>query len=311
MELRHLRYFVALAEELHFGRAAERLAITQPPLSFNIQKLEEHLGMRLFDRDSRSVKLTPAGVAFLAEARRVLAQARHAEETVRAVADGQLGSLQIAFTTSMLYRGMTQILREFHARLPSVDVDLMEMTVAEQVDALHQGRIHAAFSASLTLPRGLSGHRLADDTFTCCVHASHPIAGSGPIKLSMLADETFVLFARDITAQGHEHVMQMCIAAGFYPKVRYYARQWLSAVALVSQGFGIALVPASIARASLPNVSFVELDDPRRELSGYVLWRPDSVSPVLDAFIRHVTARRPDIPSRPTSAISRVNRSRP
>src|SRR5688500_2653002 len=127
MELRHLRYFVALAEELHFGRAAARLAITQPPLSFTLQTLEEHLGMRLFDRDSRSVALTPAGHAFLAEARRVLAQARHAEETARSVASGQLGSLQIGFTTSMLYRGMSEALREFRKAAPMVDVDLVDM----------------------------------------------------------------------------------------------------------------------------------------------------------------------------------------
>jgi DNA-binding transcriptional LysR family regulator len=176
--------------------------------------------------------------------------------------------------------------------------------VAEQVEALHQGRIHAAFSASLTLPRGLAGHRLEDDTFTCCVHESHWLRGPRPVKLSQLADETFVLFARDITAQGHEHVMQMCMAAGFYPKVRYYARQWLSAVALVSQGFGVALVPASIGRASLPNVRFVELDDPRRDLSGYVLWRPEDISPALESFIAHVRSPRRQ------PAISRMNRSR-
>lgn len=162
--------------------------------------------------------------------------------------------------------------------------------MAEQVEALQQGRIHAAFSASLTLPRGLAGHQFPDDVFTCCVHESHPLAGAKSVKLSMLADESFVLFARDLTAQGHEHVMQMCIAAGFYPKVRYYARQWISAVALVSQGFGIALVPSSIARASLPNVRFIEVDDPRSALSGYVLWRPESISPALEAFISHVTS---------------------
>jgi DNA-binding transcriptional LysR family regulator len=289
MELRHLRYFVTLAEELHFGRAAQRLAITQPPLTFNIQKLEEHLGMRLFSRNSRSVSLTVPGQAFLAEARRVLAQARHAEETARAVDSGQLGSLQIGFTTSMLYRGMTGTLRDFRKNVPMVEFDLIDMPVNEQIEGLQQGRIHAAFSTSLTMPRGLAGHRFPDDALACCVHESHRLANRQRVKLSALAEETFVLFARDTTVAGHQLVMQMCVAAGFYPRVRYYVRQWLSAVSLVSQGFGLALVPMSIAKAELPNVRFVALDDPRRELSAYLLWNPESISPALERLIAHVT----------------------
>lgn len=289
MELRHLRYFVTLAEELHFGRAAERLSITQPPLTFNIQKLEEYLGMRLFSRNSRSVTLTAPGQAFLAEARRVLAQARHAEETARAVDSGQLGSLQIGFTTSMLYRGMTQILRDFRSSVPMVEFDLIDMPVNEQIDALRQGRIHAAFSTSLTMPRGLGGHRFADDALACCVHRSHRLADRQRIRLSALAEETFVLFSRDTTAAGHELVMQMCVAAGFYPKVRYYVRQWLSAVSLVSQGFGLALVPMSMAGAAVPDVRFIALDDPLGQLSSYLLWNPESVSPALERLISHVT----------------------
>jgi len=289
MELRHLRYFVALAEELHFGRASERLFITQPPLTFNIQKLEEHLGMRLFDRNSRKVSLTPAGVAFLAEARRVLAQARHAEETARAVASGQLGSLQIGFTTSMLYRGMPEMLRNFNKIVPMVDIDLIDMPVSEQAEALSQGRIHAAFSPALNLERGLSGHRLPDDKFVCCVHETHWLADRKRIKLNILSNEAFVLFARDTTAAGHEHVIQMFLAAGFYPKVRFYVRQWLSAVAMVSQGLGIALVPSTIAKAALPNVKFLNIEDPRRDLSAYFLWNPLNISPALEKFINVIT----------------------
>lgn len=302
MELRHLRYFVTLAEELHFGRAAERLSITQPPLSFNIQKLEEHLGMRLFARDSRSVTLTAAGQAFLAEARRVLAQARHAEETARAVANGQLGSLQIGFTTSMLYRGMADMLHDFRKAVPMIDLDLVDMPVNEQVEGILQGRIHAAFSTALTLPRRLAGHRFADDALACCVHDGHWLADRQRIKLGALAEETFVLFSRDTTAAGHELVMQMCVAAGFYPKVRYYVRQWLSAVAMVSQGFGVALVPASMAKASLPNVRFIGLDDPRGQLSSWLLWNPQAITPALERLIAHVTKAPKKAPRRRSTA---------
>jgi DNA-binding transcriptional LysR family regulator len=163
------------------------------------------------------------------------------------------------------------------------------MPVQEQVESLLQGRIHAAFSTSLNLPRGLSGHRLADDALACCVHAGHRLADRQRIKIASLADETFVMFARDTTAAGHELVMQLCVAAGFYPKVRYYVRQWLSALAMVSQGFGVALVPASMAKAGLPEVRFIALDDPRGLLSSFLLWNPEAVTPALERLIAHMT----------------------
>jgi DNA-binding transcriptional LysR family regulator len=163
------------------------------------------------------------------------------------------------------------------------------MPVQEQVESLLQGRIHAAFSTSLTLPRGLSGHRLEDDALACCVPAGPRLANRQRIKIGDLADETFVLFSRDTTAAGHELVMQLCVAAGFYPKVRYYVRQWLSAVSMVSQGFGVALVPASMAKAGLSDVHFISLDDPRGLLSSFLLWNPGAVTPALERLISHVT----------------------
>jgi DNA-binding transcriptional LysR family regulator len=288
VELRHLRYFVVLAEELHFGRAAKRLSITQPPLSFNIQKLEEHLGVRLFARDSRSVSMTQAGEAFLAEARRVLSQAGHAEETARAVANGQMGSLQIAFTSSMLYRGMPEMLAAFGERYPVVEFDLMDMPITEQVESLEQGRIHVGFAPALTVPRGLSGLRLADDVYAVVVPDRHWAADRQRIRLNVLANETFVLFTRDTTPSGYEQVVSMCVHAGFHPRVRYYVRQWLAALALVSKGFGIALVPASLQAAAPANLRFLALDDPRRQLSAYLLWHPQKVSAALDKLIGEV-----------------------
>ncbi|MFA7666306.1 MAG: LysR substrate-binding domain-containing protein [Burkholderiaceae bacterium] len=287
MELRHLRYFVAVAEELHFGRAAKRLSITQPPLSFNIQSLEEHLGTRLLDRDSRSVSLTVAGEAFLAEARRVLAQAQHAEEVTRAVASGRLGSLQLGFTSSMLYRGVPEILAGFVDQSPSVDYDLIDMPLSEQVESLKQYRVHAAFTPALSVPRGLAGHRLYDDEFACCLHTAHPLASRRRIRLNALVDEPFVLFARHTTPSGHEHVLSMCAAAGFLPKTRFYVKQWLTAVALVSRGFGVALVPSSISAAGVKDVCFITLDDPRRQISSYLIWNPENVTPTLARLIEY------------------------
>jgi DNA-binding transcriptional LysR family regulator len=284
MELRHVRYFIALAEELHFGRAAKRLFITQPPLSFNIQQLEKYLDAQLFVRDSRNVSLTPMGEAFLPEARRIMAQARRAEETVRAIRDGQSGLLQIGFTSSMLYRGMTPLLQAFANRHPAVDFELHDMTIGEQVKALGQGRIHAGFMPALALPRGLDGVSLLDDTYACCVHESHWAAQRSQIALRELEHETFVVFSRELTVSGHEYVLSMCVNAGFHPRVRYFARQWLTAAALVAQGFGVALMPSSLQRTGLPNVRFVPLEGAAPTTS-YFVWDPAGISPTLKTLI--------------------------
>lgn len=287
MELRHVRYFIALAEELHFGRAAQRLFITQPPLTFNIQQLEKYLDAQLFVRNSRSVSLTPMGQAFLPEARRILAQAQRAEETVRAIRDGQSGLLQLGFTSSMLYRGMTSLLQGFACRYPDVELELHDLTIGEQVEALRQGRIHAGFMPALALPRGLEGITLLEDTYACCVPESHWAAGRSRIALRELERETFVLFSRELTVSGHEYVLSMCVNAGFHPKVRYFARQWLTATALVAQGFGVALMPASLQHAGVPNVRFVPLEG-AVPTDSWFAWDPAGTSPVLKTLIADV-----------------------
>jgi len=285
MELRHLRYFVVLAEELHFGNAARRLHITQPPLSSSIRQLEESLGMRLFERDSRSVRLTAVGAAFLPEAIRAIAQAQATEEAGRALAAGKVGSLHIGFTSSMLYRGMPEILRSFSAKHPDVDVRLADLTVREQSDAIARRRIHGGFSTGQTVAEGLAGKPLADDAFVCCVPESHPVAARRKVRLSALAREDFIIFSRDITPSGYDHVVSMCVRAGFYPREKAHVRQWITAALLVSRGFGIAVVPASLKRAAIPNVKFIPLEDAQTHTSGYFIWNPDALSPALENLI--------------------------
>lgn len=153
MKLHQLRYFAVLAEELHFGRAAERLAITQPPLSSGIKALEEELGVRLFERSSKHVALTAAGQAYLAEVRVVLDRVASAAETARAVAAGLQGRLEIGFAGSMVYRDMPRIVRAFGARAPGIDVNLRELSSAEQLDALLHRQLHAGFINAAAVPR--------------------------------------------------------------------------------------------------------------------------------------------------------------
>lgn len=285
MELRHLRCFIVLAEELHFGNAARRLHITQPPLSSSIRQLEESLGTRLFERDSRSVRLTAVGAAFLPEALRAVAQAQATEEAGRALAAGKVGNLHLGFTSSMLYRGMPEILRSFSARHPDVDVRLTDLTVVEQSDAIARERIHAGFSTGQTIAPGLEGKPLADDAFVCCVHESHWAAGKRKVRLSALAKEDFIIFSRDITPSGYDHVVSMCARAGFYPREKAHVRQWITSALMVSKGFGIAVVPASLKRAAIANVKFIPLEDAQTHTSGYFIWNPGALSPALENLI--------------------------
>lgn len=290
MELRHLRYFIVLAEELHFGNAARRLHITQPPLSFAIRQLEDSLGTRLFVRDSRSVRLTPVGAAFLPEAIRAVAQAQAAEETGRALASGQSGRLRIAFTSSMLYRGMPEILHAFAQHHPGIDVKLVDMTVVEQADALSRRLIDGGFSTRANVAPDLKGTALLPDTFVCCVPEGHWAAAKPRVSLKSLAQEDFVVFARDVTPSGYDHVLSMCLRAGFRPREKAHVRQWITAVVLVSAGFGIAVVPASLEAAELRGVRFVPLEDAETGTSGYFIWNPEAMAPALEHFIAEVSA---------------------
>jgi DNA-binding transcriptional LysR family regulator len=285
MELRHLRHFIVLADELHFGNAARRLHITQPPLSASIRQLEDHLGARLFERDSRSVRLTAVGAAFVPEAIRAVAQAQAAEEAGRALAAGTVGHLHIAFTSSMLYRGMPEVLRAYGEQHPQVAIHLSDLTVAEQTEALLRQRIHAAFCSGQTVAPGLASRPLAEDAFVCCVHESHWAAGKRRVRLAALAQEDFVIFSRDITPSGYDHVVSMCVQAGFHPREKAHVRQWLTAALLVSQGIGIAVVPGSLKRAGIPQVKFVALEGAKTQTSGYFVWNPEARSPALDHLI--------------------------
>lgn len=290
MELRHLRYFVVLAEELHFGKAAKRLHITQPPLSLNIRQLEEELGARLFERDSRSVQLTPFGQAFRPEALRVLSQADAAQGTGRALAAGKLGKLHIGFTSTMLFRGMPEILASFRAAHPGLEIQLRDMTTDEQLQSLERRMIDASFYTGSDVSPPLAGLPLPRDHFVCCVPHNHWAAERPAVRLADLALEDFVVFIREYTPGGYGRLLTMCTRAGFRPREAAYVRQWFTAALLVSFGEGIAIVPASLQRANIARVRFVPLEDEDMQASGSLVWNPASMSPALHQFIASVQA---------------------
>ncbi|MDR2990572.1 MAG: LysR family transcriptional regulator [Burkholderiaceae bacterium] len=273
MELRHLRYFLALAEELHFGRAAQRLAISQPPLSVAIRQLEEQVGVRLFERSSKAVRLTPAGQALCESARGVLARAQEAAAEARDVAAGLAGRLRIGLVGAMLYRGLPQALCVFQTQHPTVRVSLAELNSRDQILELLRGQLDLGFIHTSRIPDELHSCLLLREPFVCCLPSGHALARKRALSIGNLRAEPFVLFSREASPDYHQHILSICAAAGFRPEVRHEVRHWLAVVSLVSQGLGVALVPETMRRTALRGAVFRPLEGHSEASEAYGVWR--------------------------------------
>ena len=290
MEFRHLRYFLALSEELHFGRAARRLSISQPPLSLNIQQLEASVGARLFTRNSKEVRLTAAGKAFVPRARALLEQAGEAARHARDVEQGLAGRLHIGFVGAMLYRGLPQMLGKFQSQHPLLRVVLRELNSQDQLVELAHDQLDVGFVHSTRLPAEMSHQLFASEPFVCCLPAGHPLARKRTLSLKQLQGEPFVLFARSASPDYYERILAICTDAGFYPEVRHEVRHWLSVVSLVSQGLGVALVPAALRHSALGGAVFVPLDAGVPHSQSYCIWKTAHDNAALTAFLELMRA---------------------
>ena len=288
MEFRHLRCFLALARELHFGRAAERLAMSQPPLSVAIRQLEESVGARLFDRDSKHVRLTAAGEAFRPQAQALLDRAEEARLRARDVAAGAEGHVRIGLLGSMLYRGLPGWLRRFQRDHPRIEVELRELNSQEQVDALLQDRLDLGFLQTMRLPEALQTIPVGSDPFLCCLPSGHALAGRRRIRLEQMKDESFVLFDRDVSAASYDSIIDMCRGAGFEPRVRHEVRHWLSVLAVVSQGMGVSVVPSPLRNTGISGVVFRAINGGGRQSEVFCAWRPAADQPARDRFLAMV-----------------------
>ena len=291
MEFRHLRYFLVLAEELHFGRAARRLAISQPPLSLNIQQLEASVGAVLFNRNSKQVSLTAAGRAFVPAARALLEQAAQAASMAKDVGHGMAGSLTIGFAGTMLYSGLAGMLSRFRAGHPLLRITLRELSSSEQLIELTQGRLDIGFVHTSRVPPELSQVRVASQAFVACVPAAHALAGQPALALAQLKGEPFAVVSRTVSPDYHERIVQACLQAGFYPDIRFELQHWLSVVALAAQGMGVALVPQSLQQSGMAGAVFIPVDWREGSPSPYethCLWRPSHGHAALAAFVEAV-----------------------
>lgn len=259
IEHRHLRHFVALSEELHFGRAAKRCGISQPPFSMSIRQLENCLGFPLVERTSHEVRLTAAGSAFYKDAIAVLTQIRRAADTAARVNAGLEGSLRIGFFTSMMHRGLSRAIHRFEQEFPAIELKLVELSMVEQIPAIRSRHITYGFVADSAVPSGLASDELIRERFVLCVPMNHSAPTEGPVPLKRFRDESFILLSRDLSPTYYDHVISWCVVEGFHPSIKYELRSWSSVLSCVSKGMGVTLVPRGLMNSSLPGVRFLDL----------------------------------------------------
>jgi DNA-binding transcriptional LysR family regulator len=287
MDLRKLRYFSVLAEEKHFGRAAQRLSLSQPPLSLAIRQLEEEIGARLFERTSRNVSLTAAGVALQREAEVLLRRTEETRLLVKAIADGKEGRLRLGFGSSMLYRGFPRILDAFQAASPDIELSVQELNSTEQVEALQRDEIDLGFIHGREVPDHLDGFRYHAEPFVACVPRDHPCAGARTLRLSRLRDDEFVLFSRNVSPDYYQSIIATCLSAGFSPRVRHQVRHWLSVVSFVANGLGVALVPSTLKASNMAGAVFVPIQEAKILSETWCVWKSGGPQrPALDMLIQ-------------------------
>lgn len=288
MELRHLRYFVTVAEELHFGRAAQRLHMAQPPLSQQIRQLENEMGVLLFERTNRRVELTEAGRVFFEEARAILAQVEQAVVHARRTALGERGWFGVGFVGSATYDVLPGILRQFRERYPDVELVLLELTGAEQLQALEDNRIHVGFPRVPYVAEGITQEELLRQPLMLALSTTHPLAAKTSVRLRDLAEEPFVLFRTSAQSSYGDFLIRVCQEAGFTPHEKQQVGEMQTALSLVSAGIGITLVPSSVQNFQREGVVYIPLAAPTPTIALTLSYRENDSSPILRHFLQIV-----------------------
>jgi DNA-binding transcriptional LysR family regulator len=286
-----LRHFVAVAERLHFGRAAAALHLSQPPLSRSIRSLEARVGATLLARSRRRVELTPEGARFLEEAKRVIAQLERAVEEVGRMAAGAGGRLRIGFVSLADYGVLPGLLKAYKAARPGVALSLREMLTPEQAAALAAGELDFGLLLPPVSVPDLEHLVVQRERFLAALPARHRLARArDPLAVRELAEEAFVMVPREIAPGLHDIVAGLAARAGFAPRVAQEALQMQTVVSLVSSGLGVALVPSSLANLGRRGVAYREIADPHPRLDLWLAWRRGALGAAGRDFVSH--ARR-------------------
>jgi DNA-binding transcriptional LysR family regulator len=288
MELTHLRYFVAVAEELHFGHAARELHITQPPLSKQIKRLEEELEVKLFNRTSRRVELTEAGIFFFKEAKAILARADYVSGKMRDIAKGSSGSLSLGFNESAINTFLPGTIRKFREKYPEVKLILHELETAVQFEALHSAQIDLGIMRPFghDLSR-LNTRLLFQEKYVVAVPDNHKFIKDKrqEISLSELSSDKFITLPREIHQNLYDHIVKCCEAVGFTPQIVQNAITKKTILALVEAGLGIALVQESAKRNAPERVGFINLKRSLPSIDIMAVWRQSENSVIISNFL--------------------------
>ena len=286
IDLRHLRYFVAVAEELHFGRAAARLGIQQPPLSQQIKQLESELGHKLFVRTSRSVALTAAGRELLERSRRTLTRVQEDINAVRRVGRGDVGTLNIGFAGSAMLTVLPEAIRMYRRQYPDVQLTLREMVTSVSLENLREGTIDLGFLRDPGQMEGFVIESLLSEPYIAVLSAKHRLAEYKSISPAKLKGEPLIFYGRKEGPVAYDKTIALCERAGFKPQIVQEAPQWPTAVRLVAAGLGYSIAPACVAKLGVPGVVFrrIVAKDAFTEIA---LGRRDEATiPTVQAFIK-------------------------
>jgi DNA-binding transcriptional LysR family regulator len=295
MELRHLKYFIAVAEELHFGRAANRLHLAQPSLSKQIQQLEEELGFPLFYRTKQKVELLDAGHVFLDEARRIRRQAENAVESARRTHTGQSGRLLIGFNASATLEVMPRVLRKYLQLYPNVAVELSEITTSRGMELLLDSPLSVGLlrSPSLLNKESFFIETILREPFMIALPDSHPSAKQDSVRIKTLAEELFIVPPHEPGWDYADAIFQILRDNGIEPQIAQEARQTLAVLSLVAGGLGVALVPASFSTLRLSGVTYRPIKGPSRTTDLTAVWRRNSRASTIRVFLDVVRGENP------------------
>jgi DNA-binding transcriptional LysR family regulator len=287
MELRHLRYFIAVAEELHFSKAAERLHIAQPPLSQQLQQLEAELGVQLFHRKTkRQVQLTEAGKVFLQEAYALLGKLETAVALTQRVGRGQTGQLRIGFTSLVIYDLLPLILREFRQQYSEVELVLLELTTSQQEQALNDSRIHVGFAHPPLEDERLSYHCIHSESLVVALPSTYSLAQQEHITVRSLLCEPLIMFPRYLAPGLYDRIMSLFQQGNIPPNVTQEAVQMQTIIGLVSAGMGMAVIPSSLKNLQRSGVVYRPILEKAPVIETAVIWQQDSLTPIVENFLQ-------------------------
>ena len=285
MEFRQLRYFVSVAQELHFGKAAERLDITQPALSKQIRVLETKIGVELFTRTKRTVNLTPAGEVFLIQAQQLLQQADQAIALARRTALGEMGRLTIGFTPTATYTVLPELISRFQSRYPQVEIEMLELATEAQVTALNQNEIDLGFLHPPIDSRGLEIYPLLSEEFVAVLPPQHHLVSKQSLSIQDLAPESFILHPRSEGKFLYDEFCKLCRQVGFKAKIVKEVGSHQTRVCFVAAGMGITFIPAGLQTLIGDNLICKPMQNLSLKLEFAAAWRSAATLPVLQEFL--------------------------